>query len=81
MARRAQQAFNHAGFVKIDEAFYPCQVFDMTLTGARLRLDLLMDLPPSFSLQLTRDGKALRACSLIWQEGHDASVSFGETLL
>ena len=80
MARLSARAFNQSGLLKIHEVFYPCQIFDMTLTGARLRLELLMELPPSFPLHLTRDGKAPRACSLIWQDGHDAGVSFGEAV-
>ena len=40
----------------------------MSLTGARLRFDLPIDLPSNFSLQLTRDGKCLRPCSLIWSD-------------
>ena len=69
-------AFNHAGVLKIDEAFYPCQVSDMTVTGARLLLDHLMDLPDTFTLQLTLAGKVVRPCYLIWQEGKEAGVSF-----
>ena len=79
MARLSLAAFNHAGFVKIDESFYRCWVSDMTRTGARLTLEHPIDLPQTFSLQLTRDGKVLRSCSLIWQDGYGASVSFGET--
>jgi hypothetical protein len=77
MARFAPEAFNHAGWVKVDEAFYACSVIDMTRTGARLILEHPLDLPDAFSLQLTRDGKVLPSCILIWQDGEAASVSFG----
>ena len=71
-------AVSQTGLLKIDDTFYSCRVSDMTRTGARLRLDHLVDLPQKFSLQLTRDAKVLRCCFLIWQEGQDASVSFDE---
>ena len=67
---------SHTGLVKLDEASYPCYVSDMTLTGARLHLEDTIDLPSIFSLLLTRDGRVLRECSLIWQEDHNASVLF-----
>ena len=71
------QTFRHKGFLKIDQAFYPCRVSDMTTTGARVILDHLMDLPDNFTLQLTLAGKVVRPCCyLIWQEGRVAGVSF-----
>ena len=50
------QAFKHDGFLKIDEAFYSCRVYDMTVTGAHVILDHLRDLPDTFTLQLTLAG-------------------------
>ena len=76
MPLSAPYAFNHAGLLKIDEAYYPCQAYDMTVTGARLILDHPMDLPDTFTLQLTLAGQVVRPCYLIWQEGREAGVSF-----
>ena len=70
------QAFQHKGFLKIDQAIYPCRVSDMTTTGAHVILDHLMDLPDTFTVQLTLAGQVVRPCYLIWQEGHKAVVSF-----
>ena len=69
-------AFKRAGYVKIDEAFYPCQVRDMTVTGARLDLAYPFELPDTFTLQLTLGGQVVRPCYLIWQEDQEAGVSF-----
>ncbi len=76
MALMPHPAFKHAGFVKIDEQFYPCQVHDMTVTGARLIFDHPFDLPDTFTLQLTLAGQVVRPCYLIWCDGREASVSF-----
>ena len=76
MPRLAPHAFKHAGYLKIDEQFYPCQVHDMTVTGARLILDHPMELPDTFTLQLTPAGQVVRPCYLIWQEDREAGVSF-----
>ena len=76
-SRPNPQAFKHAGYLKIEETYYPCEVYDMTVTGARLILDhLIMDLPNTFTLQLTLAGQVVRPCYLIWQEGREAGVSF-----
>ena len=76
MPRPKPQAFKHDGFLKIDEAFYSCRVYDMTVTGAHVTLDHLMNLPDTFTLQLSLAGPVVRQCYLIWQEGHEAGVSF-----
>ena len=70
------QAFHHKGYLKIDQAFYPCHVYEMTSTGARVILDHLMDLPDTFTLHLTLAGQVVRPCYLIWKEGRVAGVSF-----
>ena len=75
-SRPNPQAFKHDGFLKIDEAFYSCRVYDLTVTGAHVILDHLRDLPNTFTLQLTLGGQVARPCYLIWQEGHNAGVSF-----
>jgi hypothetical protein len=77
-ARLAVQGFRHAGFIKVGEEFYPCSVTNMSSTGATLHLPPWhpMDLPPSFALQLTREGKIVRQCSLTCQEGEEANVLF-----
>ena len=77
MARMPKlKAYKHAGFVKIDEQFYPCLVHDMNWTGAHLDLDHPFELPDTFTLQLNMRGEVVRTCYLIWQEGERASVSF-----
>ena len=70
--------FSDPGFVLIGEQFYPCHVSEMTAKGARIHLDLPIELPSNFSFQLKRDGKILRSCSLVRQEGREASVSLGK---
>ena len=72
--------FRYPGFLLICEQFHPCHVSEMTTTGAKIHLDLPIELPSNFSLQLKRDGKVLRSCSLLWQNGSDANVIFNKVL-
>ena len=71
-----RKGYKHPGFVKIDEQFYPCQIHDMTMSGAHLDLDHPFELPDTFTLQLILGGEIVRPCYLIRQEGREASVSF-----
>ena len=75
---RPLHVFSHPGFVLLGEQFYPCHVSEITTKGARIHLDLPIELPSNFSFQLKRDGKILRSCSLVWQEGREASVRLGK---
>ena len=70
------QAFQHRAFLKIDQVVYPCQVFAVNSTGARVILDHPMDLPDTSPLQLKLAGQVVRPCYLIWQEGREAVVLF-----
>ena len=70
------KGYKHPGFVKIDEQFYPCQIHDMTMSGARLEISLPFALPDTFTLQLNLGGEVVKPCYLIRQEGGQASVSF-----
>src|SRR4051794_5637410 len=78
-SRISLRGFSHAAFVKIGEELYPCSVTNMSVTGATLHLAQLpeaVELPGSFSVQLTRDGQIARNCSLAWREGDEAGVLF-----
>ena len=70
------KGFKHAGLLKIDEQFYPCQIYDMTISGARFDLANPFDLPDTFTLQLSLGREIVRPCYLIRQDGREASVSF-----
>ena len=50
----------------------------MTVTGAHLTLDQGMDLPDTFTLQLTLAGQVVRPCYLIWQEDREGIVTLAK---
>jgi hypothetical protein len=69
--------FTHGGCVRFDEQVYPCDVTDMTSTGATLSFPMLIELPERFLLQLTSDGRVTRQCSTVtWDEGIKTGVMF-----
>lgn len=75
-AAHLSHGFVHNGFVKFDEQTYPCNVTNMSATGATLYFKLPVELPERFALQLTYDGKVTRTCSITWNEGLEVGVIF-----
>jgi PilZ domain-containing protein len=73
---RSRRGFAHEGFVRFNEETYPCQVTDMSATGAILTFKLLIELPPRFTVQLTREGMVTRTCVVTWQEDYQVGVLF-----
>jgi hypothetical protein len=74
--RLKPQGLSHQGFVTFDEQTFPCQVTNMSTTGATLTFALLIPIPDRFMLQLTPDGHVVRACTVTWDEGNRIGVTF-----
>jgi len=51
-------------------------VRNVSISGAQLELTTEVELPPHFSLALTRSGNVRRPCKRIWQFATVAGVSF-----
>jgi hypothetical protein len=75
---RPYTGFTHGGFVRFDEQIYPCDVTDMTSTGATLSFRMIVELPERFILQLTADGRVSRHCTVTWEEGTKTGVVFDD---
>jgi hypothetical protein len=56
----------------------PCVLVDISRNGARLLLNEPRDLPKSFVLDMSGNIVVRRLCSLVWQEGLAAGVTFPE---
>ena len=37
-----KESFSHAGFLKINNSYYPCQVSEFTRIGAKVQLEVLI---------------------------------------
>lgn len=68
--------FAHGGYLKIGQEIYACQVSNMSRAGATISFDGPIDVPDSFSIHLTPDGRVTRSCSVVWQEGIEIGVVF-----
>ena len=76
MRQRSPNGFHRPGFVKIGEETYPCQLANMSVTGATIIFDGPIDLPERFAVQLTTDGQVMRSCRTTWHEGTETGVIF-----
>ena len=73
--QRAPTGFSHSGLVRFDEQFYPCNVTEMSLSGATLTFKMPVELPERFTLQLTATN-VIRQCRVTWDEGLKFGVVF-----
>jgi len=53
-----------------------CQLRDISVTGARIKIGKLNDLPSEFILLLAAIGRPHRRCHVVWQTATEAGVQF-----
>ena len=53
-----------------------CILRDISIGGARLRVEAIAEVPRQFSLQVPRGGKVQRHCELVWQSNSEMGVRF-----
>jgi hypothetical protein len=53
----------------------PCAVRDISETGARLRVDLPLQVPDTFELLIPLDGLEAN-CKVVWRRGTDVGIRF-----
>ena len=77
--RGKRQALSHraelAG-LKDGQHLADCVVLDVSVTGARLALKPGTELPDQFVLILSKTGKVLRRCTVIWRKSNQIGVDF-----
>jgi hypothetical protein len=54
----------------------PCQMLDISATGARLKIEPSQRIPDHFLLVLSHTGNLFRKCSVVWREGNTMGVKF-----
>jgi hypothetical protein len=57
-------------------ASIPCVMMDLSVSGARLKVDPGTELPPQFILVLSRDGRLNRHCQTMWRDQDMLGVQF-----
>jgi hypothetical protein len=57
-------------------ASIPCVMMDLSVSGARLKVDPGTELPSQFILVLSRDGRLNRRCQTMWRDQDMLGVQF-----
>lgn len=65
---------DNGGFAK-----QSCAVIDLSRTGAKLRFEPGVSVPPQFHLTMSRDVRKSQLCRVVWREGGVAGVEFINT--
>ena len=73
---RRQFHYNASVLLGAKSVPQPCEIVDISATGARIVLAKECELPERFILLLTRSGEARRHCRLAWRDGLAAGVEF-----
>jgi hypothetical protein len=53
-----------------------CTLVDISLSGAKLAIDLADQIPETFNLRLTRYGHPRFACRTVWRTSNTIGVTF-----
>lgn len=54
----------------------PCTVHNVSVSGAKLRLNGARDVPDEFTLILSRGGGVRRKCRVVWRSDREVGVRF-----
>ena len=76
--REARKSVRQSGWITLDGGFAarPCEVLDLSSSGAKLVLGDAVSLGPRLRLGFSRDARAGRNCEVVWRRGSTLGVKF-----
>jgi hypothetical protein len=76
--RDARRSVRQSGWITLDGGFAarPCEVIDLSTSGAKLTLAEAVSLGPKLRLAFSRDARTGRNCEVIWRRGTTIGVKF-----
>ncbi|QCK85565.1 PilZ domain-containing protein [Phreatobacter aquaticus] len=60
----------------LDGSLIPCQIHDVSATGAKLQVAPGTDIPEQFVLHLAPGGASRRVCKRVWRDGNVLGALF-----
>lgn len=78
LRKNPRRQFRHVAKILTDKNSppLPCEIADVSESGARLTLEQRAELPETFILLLTADGRTRRRCRVVWRDGMTVGVEF-----
>ncbi|RJF69570.1 PilZ domain-containing protein [Rhodopseudomonas palustris] len=76
--REVRRSVRQSGWITLDGGFAarPCEVVDLSATGAKLTMADAISLGPKLRLAFSRDARTGRNCEVIWRRGTTVGVKF-----
>jgi hypothetical protein len=76
--RDVRRSIQQSGWITLDGGFAarPCNVEDLSTSGAKLVVDDPTAVPNKMRLAFTRDARASRPCEVVWRRGKTLGVRF-----
>ncbi|MGP9812866.1 PilZ domain-containing protein [Rhodopseudomonas palustris] len=76
--RDSRKSVRQSGWITLDGGFAarPCEVVDLSTSGAKLTLADAISLGPKLRLAFSRDSRTGRNCEVVWRRGTTVGVKF-----
>lgn len=76
--RDARKSVRQSGWITLDGGFAarPCEVVDLSTSGAKLTIAEAVSLGPKLRLAFSRDARTGRNCEVVWRRGTTIGVKF-----
>lgn len=76
--RDARKSVQQAGWITLAGGFAarPCQVLDLSTSGAKISVDDPTAITARIRLGFSRDGRSGRSCDVMWRRGKTLGVKF-----
>lgn len=76
--RDVRRSIQQSGWITLDGGFAarPCNVEDLSTSGAKLVVDDPTAVPNKMRLAFTRDTRSSRPCEVVWRRGKTLGVRF-----
>ncbi|ABE39757.1 PilZ domain-containing protein [Rhodopseudomonas pseudopalustris] len=76
--RNPRKSVRQSGWITLDGGFAarPCEVIDLSTTGAKLTVAEAASLGPKLRLAFSRDARTGRNCEVVWRRGATVGVRF-----
>ncbi len=78
--RDVRRSVHQAGWITLEGGFAarPCQVLDLSASGAKLIVDDPTSVSNKMRLGFSRDGRMGRSCDVVWRRGKTLGVKFSD---
>jgi len=76
--RDSRKSVRQSGWITLDGGFAarPCEVVDLSTSGAKLTIAEAVSLGPKLRLAFSRDARTGRNCEVVWRRGTTIGVKF-----